>query len=119
MTDPNFAAEKNLLQARLAELNLPEFETSNALAMIERGDFIGGLASAAWQALERKARGTATPDDEKLLMETQLRALNITEFERANARAMLKRGEILGGLAMDAWQKVSGSDAGPSGEKKD
>jgi len=119
MTDPNFAAEKKLLQARLAELNLPDFESSNALAMIERGDFIGGLASAAWQALERKARGEATPDDEKILMQTQLRALNITEFERANAHAMLKRGEILGGMAMDAWQAVSGSERAPAGEKKD
>jgi hypothetical protein len=119
MTDPNFAAEKKLLQARLAELNLPDFESSNALAMIERGDFIGGLASAAWQALERKAGGVATPDDEKILMEAQLRALNITEFDRANAQAMLRRGEILGGLAMNAWQAVSGSERGPAEDKKD
>ena len=118
MTDPNFAAEKKLLQARLAELNLPDFESANALAMIERGDFIGGLASAAWQALERKAFGMATQEDEKLLMETQLRALNITEFDRANARAMLKRGEILGGLALNAWQAVSGADR-QADDKKD
>lgn len=119
MTDPNFAEEKKLLAARLAELNLSDFEAANALAMIERGDFIGGLASAAWQALERKARGVSTPEDETILMETQLRALNITEFERANAQAMLRRGEILGGLAMDAWQAVSGGERqGTDGKKE-
>jgi hypothetical protein len=110
MTEPIPVAEKKLLASRLDELNLTEFERSNAMAMIERGEFIGGLASAAWQALERKAVGVATHEDEKILMEAQLRALNITEFDRANAQAMLQRGDFLGALAINAWQAVAGTD---------
>ena len=110
MTESPLLEEKKLLAERLGLLNLSEFERANAVAMIERGEFIGGIASAAWQALERKAAGLATREDEKILMEAQLRALNITEFDRANAQAMLQRGDFLGGLAINAWQAVSGTD---------
>ena len=106
MTEIRPADETALLAERLTELNLPEFERENALAMIRRGEFIGGLASTAWQALERHAQGTATPEDKQLLMEAQLRALKLPEFEHANAQAMLKRGNFLGGLALDAWEAI-------------
>jgi hypothetical protein len=104
------AAEKKLLAERLEQLNLTEFERANAMAMIGRGDFIGGLASAAWQALERTAKGEATREDQKILMAAQLRALNITEFERANAQAMLQRGNFLGAMAISAWQAMASTD---------
>ena len=106
MTEIRPDDESALLAERLFELNLPEFERENALAMIRRGEFIGGLASAAWQALERHAQGKATPDDEKILMEAQLRVLKLGEFEHANAQAMLRRGNMLGGLALDAWEAI-------------
>ena len=113
MTEIRPADETALLAERLTELNLPEFERENALAMIRRGEFIGGLASTAWQALERHAQGTATPEDKQLLMEAQLRALKLPEFEHANAQAMLKRGNFLGGLALDAWQAMGRKSTKP------
>ena len=47
------ADEQRLLATRLMQLDLPAFDRENALAMIRRGVFIGGMACGAWQALER------------------------------------------------------------------
>ena len=97
------------MSRRLRKLNLSAPERLNAQVMINRGSFVGGMASYTWQALERKSSGTASPEDLQMVGEFLSRINHITPYEKANAMAMVERGQQLGGLASDTWLQITGN----------